>query len=79
MLNERLHWKEHTHSICNKVNRRLGLPARIRTCLTLKVAKFVYKTLIEPILCYTDTAWGELSATSSNTLQRLQNRAAASF
>ena len=31
---------------------------------------------MEPILCYTDTVWGELSATSSKTLQRLQNRAA---
>ena len=30
----------------------------------------------KPILCYTDTVWGELSATSSKTLQRLQNRAA---
>ena len=36
----------------------------------------VYNTLIEPILCYTDTVWGELSATSSKTLQRLQNQAA---
>ena len=33
-------------------------------------------TLIEPILSYTDTAWGELSAASSKSLQRLQNRAA---
>ena len=49
--------------------------ARIRSCLTLKVAKCLYNTLIEPILCYNDTAWGELSATSSKTLQRLQNRA----
>ena len=33
-------------------------------------------TLIEPILSYTDTAWGELSVGSSKSLQRLQNRAA---
>ena len=31
---------------------------------------------IEPILCYTDTVWGELSAASSKNLQSLQNRAA---
>ena len=76
ILDEQLHWKEHTDSICNKVNKRLGLLARIRSCLTLKAAKCVYITLIEPILCYTDTVWGELSATSSKTLQRLQNREA---
>ena len=43
---------------------------------TFKAAKCVYNTLVEPILCYTDTVWGEPSATSSKTLQRLQNRAA---
>ena len=76
MLDEQLHWKEHVDSICKKVNKRLGILARIRSCLTLNAAKCVYNTLIEPILCYTDTVWGELSATSSKNLQRLQNRAA---
>ena len=52
ILDEKLHWKEHTDSNCNKVNKRLGLLARIRSCLTLKVAKCVYNTLIEPILCH---------------------------
>jgi len=76
ILDEQLHWKEHIDLICNKVNKRLGLLARIRSCLTLKAAKCVYSTLIEPLLCYTDTMLGELSATSSKTLQRSQNRAA---
>ena len=76
MLDEQLRWKEHIDSICNKVNKRLEILARIRSCLTLKAAQCVYNyTLIEPILCYTETVWGELSATSSKTLQRLQNRA----
>ena len=73
MLNKQLHWKEHTESICNKVNKHLRFLVRITSCLTLKAAKCVYNTLIEPILYYNDTAWGELSATSSKTLQRLQN------
>ena len=76
MLDEQLHWKEHIDTTCNKVNKRLGLLARIRSCLTLKAAKCVYNTLIDPILSYTDTAWGELSVGSSKSLQRLQNRAA---
>ena len=76
MLDEQLHWKEHIDTTCKKVNKRLGLLARIRSCLTLKAAKCVYNTLIEPILSYTDTAWGELSVGSSKSLQRLQNRAA---
>ena len=76
ILDEQLRCKENIDCICNKVNKRLGLLARIRSCLTLKAAKCVNNTLTEPILCYTDTVWGELSATSSKTLQRLQNRAA---
>lgn len=52
------------------------LKVLIRTCLTLKAAKYVYNTLIEPILCYTDTVWGELSANPSKTLHQLQIRAA---
>ena len=39
-------------------------------------AKCIYNCLILPVLSYTDTAWGELSAECSNRLQRLQNRAA---
>ena len=76
MFDEQLHWKEHVDSICDKVNKRLGILARIRSCLTVNAAKRVCNALIEPILCYTDTVWGELSAISSKTLQRLQNRAA---
>ena len=72
MLDEQLLEREHTDSLCNKVNKCLGLLARIRSCRTLKAAKCVCNTLIEPILCYTDTVWGELSATSSKTLQRFK-------
>ena len=39
MLDEQLHWKEHIDSICNKVNQQLGILARIRSCLTLKVGR----------------------------------------
>ena len=60
----------------NKVNKRPGNLARIRSCLALKAAKCVYNTLIESILYYTDSVWGELSATSNTTLQWLENRAA---
>ena len=79
MLDEQLHWKEHIDTTCKKVNKRLGLLARIRSCLTLKAAKCVYNTLIEPILSYTDTAWGELSVGSSKSLQRCKAVLPVSF
>ena len=36
----------------------------------------VYNCLVQPIFYYTDTVWGGLSIGCSNSLQRLQNRAA---
>ena len=76
VLDEYLSWKEHVSEVCTKVNKRLGLLGRIRSCLTLKAAKYVYNCLVLPVLCYTDTAWGELSVECKSRLQRLQNRAA---
>ena len=75
-LDEHLSWKEHVSKVFTKVNKRLGLLGRIRSCLTLKAAKCVYNCLVLPVLCYTDTAWGELSVECKSRLQRLQNRAA---
>ena len=69
-------WKEHVDAVCIKVNKRLGLLARIRSCLTLEASKSVYNCLILPTLTYADAVWGELSVTCSDNLQRLQNRAA---
>ena len=67
------YWKLNCLLLADDANKRLGISARIRSCLTLKAAKCVYNTLIEPILLYTDTIWGELLATSSKILQWLQN------
>ena len=75
-LDENLSWNEHVELICNKVSKRLGLLSRIRPYLTLKAAKCVYNCLVQPIFDYTDTVWGGLSIGCSNSLQRLQNRAA---
>ena len=76
VLDECLSWKEHVSKVCIKVNKRLGLLGRIRSCLTLKAAKCVYNCLVLSVLCYTETAWGELSVECKSRLQRLQNRAA---
>ena len=76
VLDECLSSKEHVSKVCTEVNKRLGLLGRIRSCLTLKAAKCVYNCLVLPVLCYTDTAWGELSVEYKSRLQRLQNRAA---
>ena len=75
-LDENLSWNEHVELICKRVRKRLGLLSRIRPYLTLKGAKCVYNCLVQPIFDYTDTVWDGLSIGCSNSLQRLQNRAA---
>ena len=72
-LDEYLSWKEHVSKVFTEVNKRLGLLGRIRSCLKLKAAKCVCNCLVLPILCYTDTVWGELSVECKSRLQRLQN------
>ena len=60
-LDDQLSWKDHITSLSSKAIKRLGILARIWTCLTLKVAKCVFNALVQPLFDYTDSAWGELS------------------
>ena len=64
--------KEHVSKVCDKVNKRLGLLGRIRSCLT-----HAYTTVSCYQSCATPTRpGGELSVECKSRLQRLQNRAA---
>ncbi len=76
MLDEQISWREHAEVICNKVSKRLGLLSRIRSCLTIESSKCVYNSIVQPIFDYADVVWSELPIGCSQTLQRLQNRAA---
>ena len=76
MLDEQISWKEHTEKICKKVGKRLGLLSRIRTCLTIEASKCIYNTIVQPIFDNTDVVWSELPVGCSQSLQKLQNRAA---
>ena len=61
ILDEQLMWKDHIDMVCSKVNKCLGLLSSIRSCLTLKGANSVYRSVVEPVFNYTDTAWGTIS------------------
>ena len=67
-LDEALTWNSHIDIMSSKVNKRLGLIFRIRSCLTINASKCVYNSLIQPILSYTDTVWGGLSAGNSKVV-----------
>ena len=76
MLNEQISWKQHTEKFHKKVSKRVGLLSRIRTCLTIEASKCIYNTIVLPIFDFTDVVWSELSVGCSQSLQKLQNRAA---
>ena len=75
-LDETLSWKDHVEYVSSKVSSRLGLPSRIRACLTMEASKQVYTSLVQPLYDYADSAWGEISEGCCKELQRLENRAA---
>ena len=71
-LDENFSWKEHVGEVFNKVNKHLGLLGCIQLCLTIQAAKCIYNGLILPVLSYTDTAWGKLSAECSNSDYKIE-------
>ena len=48
-LDENLSWREHVSEVFHKVNKRLGLLSRIRSCLTIQAAKCIDSCLILPV------------------------------
>ena len=69
-------WKEHIENINEKVNKRLNMIFRIRSCSTIRAAKCIFNlhAFVQPLLDYTDTVWTNLGRSASQQLQRLQNR-----
>ena len=50
--------------------------SRIRKCLTIEASKCIYNTIGQPFFDYTDVVWSESPVGCSQSLQKLQNRAA---
>ena len=61
LFDENLTLEGHVEEISIKASKRLGLMARICSCLTIASTKCIFSTLVKPVLDYTDAAWGELS------------------
>ena len=77
IINETLTWSDHINLIKSKVSQRLGLLRRIKHLLTRSTRELFVKTMMMPILDYTDVVWGDKSnATLMNSIQLLQNSAA---
>ena len=69
-LDSNLTWTSHVDKL------HIGVLRRIRPFLDISTAKLVYSTTILPILDYCDVVWDNCNVTSTQKLQRLQNRSA---
>ena len=69
-LDSNLTWTSHVDKL------HIGVLRRIRPFLDISTAKLVYSATILPILDYCDVVWDNCNVTSTQKLQRLQNRSA---
>ena len=74
LLDENLDFLEQRTKTINYVQSKLTLFANIRVFLTTNAAETVYKTVILPLLDYTDFLYDQGILYSNKQLQRLQNR-----
>ena len=57
-LDEHMSWKSHTHKICNKMSRCIGVMNRLKRFLPLNILKLMYNSLILPHVQYSILCWG---------------------
>ena len=62
--------------ISNKICKRLGLLNRLKQFLASRARLAFYNALVQPLMDYGACVWGDSFVTHSNTMRRLQKRAA---
>ena len=74
-VDKHLSFNQHVDRICKKVNRGTGLLWRMRSFISQDLAKYLYKSLIEPHFTYLEYVYDACPASSSHKLQIAQNGA----
>ena len=75
LIDNNLSWKYHIDHITIKVNRTVGLIAKLRHFLPTHTLLNIYHALIAPYLTYGLTAWGQACKSYLDKLLKLQKRA----
>ena len=77
IINETLSWGDHVDYISTKVNQRLDILRRIRHLLPIHTRELYVKSMILPLLDYSDIVWGDKhNKTLMAKVQLLQGKAA---
>ena len=75
MLDEHLSWKDHIHTVENKIAKNLGLLYRANQFLDEHSLKTIYFSYIHSYLNYANLAWASTHLTKLKKINMLQKRA----
>ena len=75
LIDENLSWKNHIYTLTTKINKTVGLIAKLRHIVPNRTLLDIYKSLIAPNITYGLTSWGTASKTLLNNILVRQKRA----
>ena len=75
-IDKNLTWEGHLQSVKQKVSSNLRILKKVKPFLNSENIDTLYRSIIEPYFSYRCLVWDSIGDTLSNSLQRLQNRAA---
>jgi len=75
-ISKDMHWNKHIDMITAKANSRLGFVKRNVNISSCAVKEQAYKSLVRPILEYSQTVWDLYTSSETQQLESVQRRAA---
>ena len=75
-IDENLTWHFHIDKLCKKIASAIGAIKRVKPFVPQSTLLSIYNSLVKSHFDYCSLVWGNCGKTSSNKLQKLQNRAA---
>ena len=76
VFDEHVNWNAHVKYVLGKAGKRIGMLGRIRKNLTVHCAITIYVSFIRPVLDYCDSVYNYCGELNTNSLEKLQRRAA---
>ena len=74
LVDEFLSFKEHALTVSKKLTKFVHLIKKCKSVLTVSSLKFLYNTLIQPVLLYCISVWGNSSATALKPVKCAQKK-----
>lgn len=78
-LDDKLNFRDHIDSVCNKVSKSCGVIRRLSFFVPCHVLKLLYSSFVLPYLTYCIEVWGSSNKVKLARLDRIQTRAVSYF